>query len=103
MEGEALMSPEPLDNLGVFMGRVVVQHDMHLLVCRNLVLDDVEEADELLAGGGAVPLIIVGHSAASPLLQRQSRQGPVEGLDLLFSPTDSTTACSGGSTYRPTM
>ena len=47
------MPPKPFDTLGVLVGCVVVEHDVGLLVGRNLVLDGVEEADELLVG---VPL-----------------------------------------------
>src|SRR5438067_9211086 len=70
---------------------------------RDLALDRVEEADELLMavalhvaadhgavehvergeqGGGAVALIVVGHGAGAPLLQRQSGLGAIERLDL---------------------
>ena len=105
MEGEALVPPEPLDDLGMLVGRIVVEHDMDLLAGRHLILDDVQEADELLVGvalhapaddaafehveggkqcGSAVPLIVVRHCAAASLLQRQTRLGAVERLDLAF-------------------
>src|SRR3546814_1556173 len=66
-------------------------------------LDGVQEADELLMavalhvaaddgsiedvqggeeGGRAMPLIVVGHRAGAPLLQRQAGLGPVERLNL---------------------
>jgi len=32
MEGEAVMPPEPCDDFGVLVGRVVVEHDADLLV-----------------------------------------------------------------------
>ena len=105
MEGEAVMPPKPLDGRGVLVGRVVVERDVGLLGGRNLALDDVREADELLVGvslhaptddaafkhaeggeqgGRAGPLVVMGHGAATPLLQRQAGLGAVERLDLAF-------------------
>ena len=105
MEGEARMPPEPFDDLRVRVGSVVVEHDMDLLGGGHLGFDGVEEADELLMPvalhaasddaafehvqrgeqrGGAVPLVVMGQGAASPLLQRQARLGAVERLDLAF-------------------
>ena len=70
---------------------------------RNLRLDGVEEADELLMPmalhaaaddlavehveggeqrGGAVALVVMGHGAGASLLHRQTRLGAVERLDL---------------------
>lgn len=34
--------------------------------------------------GGAVPFIVMGHRPAPPLLQGESRLGPLQGLDLTF-------------------
>ena len=48
MEGEARVTPEPLDYLGMLVGGVVVQDHVDQLARRNLALDGVEEADELL-------------------------------------------------------
>ena len=99
------MPTKPLNDLGMFVCCIVVEHDVDLLVGRNLVLDDVQKTDELLVGvalhtpaddvafehveggeqgGGAVPFIVVGHGAASPFLQRQAWLGSVECLDLTF-------------------
>lgn len=105
MEGEAAMTIKPGPNLGVLMGGVVVEDDMDRLVCRNLSIDDVQEADELLMpvtlhvasddcpieniqggeqGYGSVSLIVVRHGAETPLFHGQFRLGSVEGLDLAF-------------------
>jgi hypothetical protein len=46
----------------------------------------------------AVADVIVRHRPASTPLQRQAGLGSVQGLDLAFSSTESTTACAGGST-----
>ncbi len=87
MEGEARTPPEPLDDLRVLVGGLVVWHDMDLLGCGHLGLDGVQEADELLMpaalhaaaghaafkhvqrgeqGGGAVPPVVVGRQTRGP-------------------------------------
>ena len=48
MKGEAGMPPEPLDDLRVLVGGVVVQHDMDLLGGGHFAFDGVQETDELL-------------------------------------------------------
>ena len=103
MEGEARMAIEPFADLRVLMGGIVVEDDMDGLFGRDLSLDLVEEADELLMpmllhaapddlafehieggkqGGGAVALIVVGHGSGAALLEGQARLGAVECLDL---------------------
>ena len=103
MEGKALVAIEPLANLGVFVSRVVVEDHMDALAGRNLALDLIEEANELLVAmalhvapdhravedveggeqrGRAVALVVVRHGAEPALLQRQPRLGSVERLDL---------------------
>ena len=78
---------------------------MHRLVAGHAGIDRVEEADELLmpvllhvppdhgaiedvergiGRGGAVALVIMGHGAEPSFLERQSRLGPVERLNLAF-------------------
>ena len=42
------MPPEPLDDVRVLVGDVVVEHDMDLLGCGYVAFDGVQEADELL-------------------------------------------------------
>src|SRR3954468_19706501 len=102
----------------MLVGGVVVDHQVQIEVGRRALVDDAEEADELLVavplgamsddgarlhveGGeqrrGTVPLVVVRHGASSALLQRQTRLGAVERLDWLFSSTASTSARSGGS------
>ena len=87
----------------MFVGGIVVEHDVDRLAGRDLALDGVEKADELYVavalhaapddaaveqaeggeqGGDAVPLVIVGHRLAAPRLDRQSGLGAVERLDL---------------------
>jgi len=89
----------------MFVGGIVVEHRVDRLVGRDLALDSVEEADEFdmavalhaaadhrsvqhaehgEQGGGAVALVIVCHGLAAPGLDRQSRLGAVERLDLPF-------------------
>ena len=38
MEGEALVPTKPFDDFAVLVGRIFVEHDVNLLVGRNLVL-----------------------------------------------------------------
>jgi hypothetical protein len=47
----------------------------------GLEIDDVEGGKQR---GRAVPLLLVGHRAGPPLLERQSGLGAVERLDLRF-------------------
>src|ERR1700751_5081536 len=103
MEREARMTIEPFADFRVLVGRIVVEDDVDSLVGRDLSLDLVEKADELLMPmflhaapddlalkdvdgceqrGGAVALVVVGHSSGAPLLQRQTWLGTVERLDL---------------------
>src|SRR3954463_5577963 len=100
---EAGVAGEPSQHLWLLVGGVVVEDDVDDLADRDLCLDGIEEADELLMpvalhaaseqgavedikggeqGGGAVALVIMGHGAGAALLQRQAGLGPVEGLDL---------------------
>ena len=88
VEGEAAMTIKPGPNLGVLMGSVVIEDDMDRLVCRNLGINNVQKADELLMpvalhvasddcpieniqgreqGAGSVSLIVVRHRAEMPL------------------------------------
>ena len=70
MEGEALMPTKPFDDLGVLVGGIGVEHDVNLLVGRNLVLDGVQEADELLMG---VPLHAAANDAAFEYVEGGNR------------------------------
>ena len=99
VEGEARVPVEPGAHLGVLVGGVVVEDDVDGLARRNLGVDGVEEADELLVAmaghvtaddgavehvergeerGGAVALVVVGHGAEPSLLHRQAGLGAVE-------------------------
>jgi len=93
----------PGDHLGVFVGGVVVEDDVHGLGGRDGFLHGIEEADELLMAvalhasphnlavqhvegseqrGRAVALVIMRHRAGAAALHRQARLGAVERLDL---------------------
>lgn len=53
MEGEALVAIEPGAHLGVLVGSIVVEDDVHRLVGGNLGVDGVEKADGTPDGDGA--------------------------------------------------
>src|SRR5262249_27921845 len=97
------MACEPFEHLGMLVGGVVVEDDMDRLAGRDLGLDGVQEADELLMAmalyasaddaavehveggeerGGAVALVVVGHGSELPWLHWQAGLGAVERLDL---------------------
>ena len=105
VEDEARMPRQPSPHLGVLVGGVVVEDDMDDFAGRDLRLDGVEEADELLMAvalhaatdhlafehvesgkqrGRAMPLVIVRQGAGPALLHWQPRLGAVERLDLRF-------------------
>ena len=48
MEDEARMAAQPAQDLGVFVGGVVVEDHVDHLARRHLALDRVQEAEELL-------------------------------------------------------
>ena len=97
------MAHQPLANLGMLMGGVVVGDGMDELAGRHGPLDRIEEADELLMAmllhapaddlavqyvqggkqrGRAVPDVVVCHGAAAALLHRQTRLSAIERLYL---------------------
>lgn len=99
------MASQPGDDLGVLVGRVVIEDPVHGRAGRDGFLDGVEEADELLMamalhataddlaiqhveggeqGRRAVALVVVRHGADPAFFQRQSRLRSVESLDLAF-------------------
>ena len=99
------MTIKPGPDLGMLMGGVVVEDDVDGLVRRDLGVDHVQEADELLMpvalhvapddrpvehvqggkqSGRSIAFIVVGHGAETPLLHGQSRLGSVERLDRAF-------------------
>ena len=48
MEMKALVPPEPSADLGMLVGGVIVNDQMHVLLGRGLAVDCVEKTDELL-------------------------------------------------------
>ena len=97
------MPCQPSMHFGMLVGGVIVEDDVNDLSSRNLGLDGIEEADELLMPvplhtaaddlaieyvesgeqrSGAMTLIIVGHGTQTALLHGQARLGAVERLDL---------------------
>ena len=99
------------------MGGVVVEDGVDRLVGWRGAFDGIEKADEFLMGmalhaaaednaiesveggeqgGGAVPLVIMGHGPAFAGLHRQTRLRPIERLDLGFLVDRETTAWAGG-------
>src|SRR4051812_13415825 len=97
------MVGEPFQDLGMLVGRIVVQHSMDYLSGGDGSFDGIEEFDEVLVtmlrhaasndgavenveggkqSGGAVALVVMRHCPAFARLERQSRLGAVEGLDL---------------------
>ena len=103
VEGPARMPLEPGKDLGVLVGRVVVEDHVDFLAGRDAALDLVEEADELLMAvalhvpadhgpvehvqrreqrGRPIPLVVVRHAAGPALLHWQAWLGAVQRLDL---------------------
>jgi hypothetical protein len=91
MQVEARMLRQPRLHGGVLVGGVVVHHQMQIEVRRRALVDDAQEADELLMavplgtaaddgpvehvqgreqGRGAVPLVVVRQGARTATLQR---------------------------------
>src|SRR3954468_6067304 len=104
VEGKAGVAGEPGNHLRLFVDGVVVEDDVDDLAGRDLCLDGVEEADELLVpvalhaaaddsavedveGGEqrrrAVALVVMRHGASAALLHGQAGLGAVERLDLM--------------------
>jgi len=103
VEGPARMAIKPGPHLVVLVGSVIVEDDVNELAGRDVALEGVEEADELLVpmalhvagehragqdierrkqGGGSMALVVVGHSSTAPFLYRQPRLSPLQGLNL---------------------
>ncbi|MDF2809947.1 MAG: hypothetical protein K0S56_978 [Microvirga sp.] len=68
MERPAGMTAEPVDHLGVLVGGKIVEDSVNRLASRDLALDGVEEADELLM---PVPL----HAAADDITLQDVESG----------------------------
>ena len=103
VEVKALVGLEPTFDRRRLMGRVVVDDQMQGELGGSLIVDLLEKTQELAMamtrhagpdhlavehvesreqGRRAVALVVVRHGAGAPLLQRQSRLGAVERLDL---------------------
>src|SRR5215472_5576148 len=99
------MPIQPGPHLGVFVAAVIVEDDVDDLAGRDLSLDRVQKADELLMPvplhaaaddlafehveggkqrGRAVALVVMRHRPATARFQRQARLRAVERLDLRF-------------------
>src|SRR5271156_4890913 len=97
------MPRKPLAHLWMLVGRIIVDDGVDYFSHRDLLLDRIEEADELLVAmvlhvasddgaiedveggeqrGGAVTFVVVRHRPGAARLHRQSRLGAVECLDL---------------------
>ena len=119
MEDEALVPVEPGAHLRMLVRCVVVEDEMDDFSGRNLGVDGVQKADELLMtvplhvaaddgsvehveggeqGRGAMALVGVGHCSSPALLHGQARLGPVERLDLAFLVKRQDDGVAGGST-----
>src|SRR6266849_8294520 len=103
MDDEANMLLEPSFDLDGTVGTVIVNHQMERRVAWKLPVDAPQKLQELLMPvpratfpddfslkhiqcsekrRRPVSLVVVGHRAATSLLQRQTRLGAVQGLDL---------------------
>src|SRR5450756_652180 len=97
------MPCQPLTHLRMLVGCVVVDDSVDRLLDRDLRLDGIEEADELLVPvalhvaaddgtvedvesseqrGGSVAFVVVCHRSSTARLHRQTGLGAVERLDL---------------------
>jgi len=103
MHDEAGMLGQPLLNVGMLMGGVVVHDQVQLQVFARAAVDQTQELEPLLMPmpllahrndravqrvergkqrGRAVAFVVVGHGAGAPELHWQARLGAVERLDL---------------------
>ncbi len=103
VEGEPLVAGEPGDNRGMLVSGIIVENDMDGFALRDLGLDGIQEADELLMAvplhaaaddlafqdvesgkerGCSVALIVMGHRFGAPFLQGQAGLGSVQSLNL---------------------
>ena len=105
VEHKPVVAIEPSPNLWMLMGGVIVEDDVDGFVGRDLSVDHVEEADELLVPvtlhitsdhgsvenvqsceerRGSVTLVIVDHGSQTSFFHRQARLGAVKCLYLAF-------------------
>ncbi len=105
MQMKSWMASDPGFDARVLVGSVVIHDQVQVQPRGCFAVDLFEEANELLMpvtwhavadnlpiehaqsgkqGSRAVALVVVRHGPAAPLLDRQSRLRPIEGLDLAF-------------------
>ena len=103
VKGSARVPGQPLQHLGLLVGGVVVENDMHELARGHLRLDGVEKANELLMpmvlhaqgreqGRGLIARVVMelrtgggaGHGAAAVFPERQAALGAVERPNIAF-------------------
>lgn len=93
------MPVQPLTDFRVLVRRVIVENDMNRFAGRNLRLDGVEKANELLMPMAlhvtaydrtienvqrgkqrccSMPFVVMRHRSGAPLLQRQARLRSIE-------------------------
>jgi len=110
-------------NCGVFVRGVIVGDQMQGLTLGDLAINQTQERQPFLvpmprqaggedgalrdmeggeARGGSMALVIVRHRAAATGLEGQVGLRAIQRLDLAFSSTLKTIACSGGCRYSPT-
>src|SRR6202158_5120871 len=103
VEDKPPMFFEPLHDVGMLVGGIVVDDDVDRLFLGYSCLDDVQKPDELLMamalhaladnlalkdierreqGGDTMALVVMCHGSGAPLLHRQPRLGAIEGLNL---------------------
>jgi len=111
------MRGQPVLDLRRLVRRAVVEHDVHVEVPQNLLIDRLHEFLELdhavtvmqraddvsgreverrVQAGRAVPFAVVGGALGGPAEQRQDWLGAIQRLGLTLSSTYKPTACSGG-------
>ena len=105
MEAGAL--GQPVANQLGFMGAVVVQNQMHLQLCRHVVLDSVEEEAKL---PGAMPAVRLADDLAGLGIQRGEQAGGAVALVVMRAAFDlavawaTTAPCDRGlesATFHP--
>lgn len=115
---------EPGSHFGVLVSSVVVHHHVDVQGRRHVGFDMPREWQELLMAmtrlalrddrpgrriegckqrGGPVPEVIMGDPFGVAKAHGEDRLAALQGLDLVFSSTQSTSALSGGLRYKPTI
>src|SRR5688572_29770940 len=105
MEVESRVAFLPRLNLVMFMSGIVVADDVNFFALGNRSADEIEEPNPLLMAvllhavandaaigdvegskqrSGAIAFVVVRHGRTAALLQRQTRLGSVQSLNLAF-------------------